>query len=190
MNYSLNCRINYLTDKNDNKYLPWQYYNLYNFVSIPLINKRPFIKEWNKKTKTVHSTYINQNIGILCGKVNHITVLDLDGITAVSVFKQLLQKNNCKEIKTPTVITPNGGLHLYFKYTDDLKSSLGLKIPASQNKLSWDLKNNGMVVAPGSSLIKNGKTLKYKWMKNKTLNDLEIKNIPVWLKDFIKEHQS
>lgn len=188
MNSSLNCRINYLTDAQDRKYLPWQYYNLYNFITIPLIGKRPFIKEWNKKTKTVHSTYTNQNIGILCGKVNDLTILDLDGIHAVSAFNQLLLKNNCKEIKTPTVITPNYGLHLYFKHTDDLKSSLGLKI--ENTKLSWDLKNNGMVVAPPSSLIKNGKTVKYKWVKNKSLNDLEIKKIPTWLKDFIKEHQS
>lgn len=177
MSITLNCRINYLIDSEDHKYLPWQFYNLYNFVSIPLIDKRPFIKEWNKKTKTVHSTYTNQNIGILCGKVNNITVLDLDGIEAVSVFKELCEKNNCKEIKTPTVITPNKGLHLYFKYTEDLKSSLRLK--GVNGKLAWDVKNNGMVVAPPSWLIKNGKMVKYKWMKNKPLNDLEIKSMPL-----------
>lgn len=188
MNLSLNCKINYLADKKDNKYLPWQFYKLQNLISIPLIGKRPFIKQWNQAKKTVPASYINQNIGILCGKTNNITVLDLDGIPAVSFFKQLCEQNGFKDIKTPTVITPNGGLHLYFKYCNDLKSSLGLKI--EDTKLAWDLKNNGLVVAPPSSLFKDDKMIKYKWVKNKSLNHIEFKEIPNWLKIFIKQHQS
>lgn len=179
-------KINYL-ERKDKKYLPWQYYNIFKLISIPIVpkSKIPFIKGWNLKTETVRPTYINQNTALLCGPANGITVLDIDGDRAKSVYNELCVHH--KPFKSPKVITPSGGIHVYFKYEKDLKSSLGLNY--NGEKMNWDLKNNGLVIAPPSSMFVDGKLKRYKWAKGMSLDDIKISKMPVWLKKFIKNHQ-
>lgn len=172
----MSCKINYIKDKFGSKLLPFQYYNLYNFVTIPVINKIPFIKRWNLITKTVHPSNINHGIAVLTGKVSGISVLDIDD--NLNLFKELFG-----EINTPTVITGKG-IHLYFKFDKDIKNSIKLNFQGK--KIGWDFRNGSLVTLPPSKV--NGIT--YKWIKGKSLIDIKIKNIPNKLKKFIIQHQS
>jgi hypothetical protein len=185
----MNCKINFLKDKNDNKLLPFQYYNNYNLISIPILtnSKKPIIKEWQNSTKTIHPQYINENIGILTGKVNNITVIDIDVKDNGLVFwKQLLLKNNIqnfKDLNTPLVKTASGGLHYYFKYNKDLPNINKFKINNNNNKIGIDIINDKKQVIAPPSIIDNKK---YKWIINL---DYKIQKIPKWLKEFILKHK-
>ena len=82
--------------------------------------------------------------------------------------KNKSEEDKKKAFNTFTVKTPNGGLHLYFKYREGLKSD-------SNNKLSIDLKTSGgLIVAPGSiRKMKDGTYKTYTVYK-----DVEIQEIP------------
>lgn len=173
--------ILYLKDKKLNKYLPWQYYDLFNFISIPMLKKRPYIKKWQLFTKTVHARNVNENIGILTGKVSGITVVDIDiKDNGLLFWKNIAQP----EIITPTVVTSTGGLHLYFKYEPTLDNTIKLVINGT--KIGIDIRNDhGLVLAPPSKISNK----KYKWIKGLSLEDTSIKKMPVWLYNLIKETQ-
>lgn len=174
-------RIRYLQDEDENKYMPWQYYNLYDMVSIPIIGKRPFLKNWTDIKQTVHPSYINQNVGIITGKTSGITVIDIDvKDNGVEFWKELIKD---RRINVPIVRTPSGGLHYYFKYNDKLKTTIRLNI--DNRKIGIDVKNNNsMVVAPPSS--SDGKY--YRWLVSPS--HTSIKQMPVWLEKFILEKSS
>lgn len=178
-----NCKINYLKDKKNIKYLPYQYYNKFNWISIPMINKIPFIKKWQTYTKTVHPTYINHNIGILTGKVNGITVLDID--TSDNGLQHWLEiSNKYSKINTPIVETPKGGLHYYFKYNPRIPSLS--KITVNCEKIGWDVRNDkAIIVAPPSTSPYYKK--KYTWVISPEKTSL--KDMPKWLEDYIKDHK-
>lgn len=182
------CIIKFLKNKKGEKLLPFQFYNLFNFITMPMLNKRPFIKGWNLFKKTVHPTSTLQNIGVLAGKVSNITVLDIDTQDAIKFFDKI-SKDHGYTCNTPMVSTPTG-LHVYYQFVPELKSSIRLKIPGTETKtpfkLNWDLKNNGIVVLPPSTIGVNT----YAWIKGKSLSDLSIKKMPRWLIEFIREHQS
>ena len=59
------------------------------------------------------------NIGIACGNVSRVVVLDVDtkgGQPGMESLTRLIAKVG--EIETATVSTPSGGLHLYFRYPE------------------------------------------------------------------------
>lgn len=172
-------RIRYLQDAADNKYLPWQYYDLNNIVSIPLVNKRPFLTEWTKFKKTVHPQYIDQNIGLLCGKVSDITVVDVDISDGGLNLWNEISKN--RRLNTPIVKSPSGGYHIYFKYNENIRSSNRLKI--NEERVGIDIRNNGTIIVAPPSII-DGKS--YKWVIS--MNDATIKRMPIWLESFILNH--
>lgn len=172
-------RIRYLQDKHENKYLPWQYYDLHNIVSIPLINKRPFLTEWTKFKKTVHPQYIDQNIGLLCGEISNITIVDIDiKDKGLKVWKEI---SDGKRLNTPIVKSPSGGYHIYFKYNKKIKSSNRLKIDGE--RIGIDIRNNGTIIVAPPSVIDNKH---YKWIIS--MNDTSIKTMPIWLEKFLLDH--
>ncbi len=71
-------KIDYLQTKKGEKLLPWQYYNKFNYISIPMVGKQVLIPNWQNKKETVVPHYISPNIGILTGKQNNLLVLDID----------------------------------------------------------------------------------------------------------------
>jgi len=177
------CKLNLIIDKKGIKLLPFQYYNNLHFITLPVNNKIPFLKGWNLLTKTVHPTTTLQNIAVLCGKVSGISVLDFDSQEAIDIFNDLCKKNNYI-INTPVVLTKKG-MHIYFRYCKDLKSSLKLKI--NNKSIAIDFRSNGALTLLPPSIIDG---FKYKCKRNLSFNNVSIKPIPVWLKKFIKEHQS
>lgn len=178
-------KINFIKDlKTNEKLLPFQYYDKYKLITIPITanDKRPFIKGWNLTITTIHPTYIDQNIGILTGKVNNIIILDIDvKLDGLKLWNKISKEHS--EIITPMVKTPSSGLHIYFKYNTKINSMNRINI--DDKKIGWDIKSdNGMIIAP-PSIIDGGK---YKWIKNKSLDDVKIINMPIWLEKFILNH--
>ena len=173
-----------MKDDDNNKLLPYQFYDEFNLVSLPMSGKQVLIPNWQKKTKTVHPTYIDQNIGILTGKINNITVLDIDiKENGMKLFSKLIKEYS--DIKTPTVKSPNNGLHIYFQYNKKLPNSN--RILVDGERIGWDIKNDGSIItAPPSIDIDLNK--RYKWVKGKGLNDLDIIDMPKWLEKYILDH--
>ncbi len=174
-------KIHYLLDKNDNKLLPFQYYNKFNLISLPANDKRPIIPNWPNKDHTVVPEYINLNTCLLTGEINNLTIMDIDTTdNGMKYYKDL----DMKEINTPTVITSSGGIHLYFKYNSNIPSMNRL-IDEDGNKIGIDIKNNkSIVIAPPSKV--NNKI--YKFKKNKSFNEVRPIKMPKWLENFILDH--
>jgi hypothetical protein len=157
-----------------------EYYNNLGFVCIPLKGKVPFLKKWNELTETPSlKVFTTSNIGVLTGKPSGITVLDIDfkdkGMIIWNKIKTLYPK-----FKTPTVITPNKGIHMYFKYTKKLSSFS--KFNLNGEKIGWDILNgNRQVVIPPSIDIKNNKA--YRWLISP--DSTPLIEMPSWLIGYI-----
>ena len=102
------------------------------YITFPCEGKRPLVTEWNTRKETVTHAE-GQNYGILCGAFNNLLVIDCDLIKESEDSKKymcgveawnLLKLALCLSKKIPTVSTKNGGLHLYFKYSDKLPSGI------------------------------------------------------------------
>ncbi|KKE78123.1 hypothetical protein DTX80_17490 [Bacilli bacterium] len=116
-----------------------------------LQSRKPSIKEQKIFRQSSH-------LAILTGKINGITVIDLDGEAEQDLLKQGYELP-----LTPTVKTQSGGKHLYFKYDGRLKTAT--KINKNKN---IDIRNNGgYVVAYGEG---------YEWLHH--INDTELQEVP------------
>lgn len=151
----------------DRKLLPVvPIFNNTNFPSVPWKDANHIDNIEKLEAQGEHFQYKNKNnenkkgkitgASLLTGKKSGYMVLDLDRnhgsgeVDGVANYKKLVDGLNLTEeekekaFNTFTVRTPNGGLHLYFKYKEGLKSD-------SNSKLSIDLKTDGgLIVAPGS----------------------------------------
>jgi len=114
------------------------------------------------------------NIGIVTGKISNLAVADFDKYdpkfseeTALEYFPDT--------ILTPTVTTPQGGSHLYFRYPDSDLRNNARALPGIDLRAE-----GGYVVAPPSV---NGNGKKYEWQVR--LSDSEIEQIPVDYISFI-----
>lgn len=173
MNKSYNYPIKYIK-YNDEKMLPFQYYNLMNFITIPIRNKRPFIKNWPNLDKTVEPTYFDDDIALHTGIINNIIVIDVDANNnGIEIFNKL--KKEHPKINTPTYSTPSGGFHMIFQY-DDIPTKIKIKL--NGERIGWDiLSDKHLAICPPST--------GYKWKHGLTLENVSIKKIPKWLKNII-----
>lgn len=117
--------------------IPWMLYQ----------SKRPtenqIIEWWTK--------YPDANIGIVCGEVSGVDVLDFDTDEAYNLFNNNFIPDS---FLTPTVKTPKG-YHVYFKHRAGLSNSVRV-INGTDFKTS-----GGYVITPPSKGV-NGKN--YKWL--------------------------
>lgn len=116
---------------------------------------------------------------LITGAKSNIMVLDLDrnhgtdGKDGISEYKKIIDSLNLteEEIKkafnTFTVKTPNGGLHLYFKYREGLKNT-------SNGELAIDIRTDGgIIITPGSlRRMKDGTTKEYTVRKNEEIQQM------------------
>lgn len=184
--------LNIFNTVKDRKLLPVvPIFNNANFPSVPWKSEINHIDTIEKlEQQGEYFDYKNKNneakkgkitgASLLTGEKSGVMVLDLDRnhgtgeVDGVINYKKLVDSLNLSEedkkkaFDTFTVKTPNGGLHLYFKYREGLKSD-------SNNKLSIDLKTSGgLIVAPGSiRKMKDGTYKTYTVYKN-----VEIQEIP------------
>jgi bifunctional DNA primase/polymerase-like protein len=172
---------------NDQKVMPFQYYNHFNLISIPTNGKIPFLKNWQHTCFTIHPSDINQNTALLTGSLNNIIVIDIDkSDNGIKLWNELIKKYG--DIDTPIVKSPGtkigGGLHYYFKYNKNIHSSIKLKVDGK--KYGIDVRSDGNLITVPPSLD-NKTNKRYKWIKS--LEETSIKKMPKWLEQFILEHQ-
>jgi bifunctional DNA primase/polymerase-like protein len=179
----MNTRIKYIKNIEGDYLLPFQYYDEFNLISIPTIGKRPIIKDWPNKIKTIPPSDISYNTALLTGKINDIIVVDIDiKDDGLKLWDELVKEHG--EINTPTVKSGQYGKHLYFKYSSKIHSSIKLKI--DNKKYGIDIRSNGnLITVPPSSDLESGD--KYKWLIS--LDDTSIKKMPKWLENFILKYQ-
>ncbi len=160
-----------------------------NIVLFPCIDKQPFIKAWNyidiHRSRTLIDQLKSKNIGMVCGALSDIFVLDVDAKDeGLTFFKGFLDKyNGGAEIDTLTVNTANGGKHYYFALDDKTKL-----IPTRNKVFSTETKkigidtrnNNGYVIAPGSILEGEKQYLFANYDNTQPLRS-QIKPMPQWL---------
>lgn len=107
----------------------------------------------------------NANIGIVTGEISNLFVVDIDTDEGRSNIDAIISDS----VVCPTVTTPRGGQHLYFKYPAGTKITIGANvIPGSDFR-----GNGGFVVAPPSV---NGNGKSYDWLLN--INDTPLCDLP------------
>ena len=133
------------------------------FSVIPIIpgQKKPIVSwqqyQKQKPTKEQIVSWWSQtpqaNVGIVTGEVSDLFVVDID----TEEGQQNLLQYGFEKIITPTVSTPRGGQHLYFKYPQGTNITIG----AGKIKGTDFRGNGGYVLAPPSC---NDKGKKYTWV--------------------------
>lgn len=150
------------------------YVSLYGFSVIPLIPGKkipPFdwkeyqnrlpgeseLKEWFLEKKY-------NNIGIITGAVSNLIVIDIDNKNGKNGFDYI---NGLDFTEIPSVVTPHNGLHLYFSYSE------GVKTIASEKGI--DIRSDGGYVVAPPSVIDG---IKYEWKKTIELDKSNLLSIP------------
>ena len=120
------------------------------WTPIKVKGKKPYEKEWQKKTTTTMEEAIKiaqeGNFGILTGQASGIFVLDVDTKKADGGKDGMENIKAFRLPKTPTVRTGSGGVHYYFKDSHGLGCSVSRLAPGIDGRGS-----GGMVVAPSST---------------------------------------
>ena len=152
-------------------------YSTETFKHIKLIknSKKPI---GGRRFSSPENQYINliptnaYNTGVLTGKTNQLTVVDIDSYKMNSNIEfKLLFPHYRTQFNTFTVTTPQGGIHLYFQYDDELLNT--------QLDCHIDIRSNGgYVVAPENYNAENDGYYRI-------TNDVKVKKIPNDLKQFL-----
>lgn len=113
------------------------------------------------------------NYGILTGKLSGIAVIDIDthnGVSGADNLKDFCEKYDIELPDTKTVMTPSGGLHLYYnlpeKYND-------VQFIQNHKELEGvDFQTHGRYVVGWGSTIEG---VKYEVIDNSPIADLPVK---------------
>ena len=146
-----------------------------------------FPKNW--QNYTTEENYINENkngLAMLTGKINNIFVVDIDNIDHWKIF---LQENNQKEPNTVKATSGSGGIHLYFKYNNELEN---IKSTSKCFGTDYDIDirtNGGCIIIPPTKYFNNNlnKEVEYQW--ETSIFDKEPKSLPSWLKKILLEEK-
>lgn len=138
-------------------------------------NKRPVTK-WGKyqsryptQEDTEKWTKYAEGFAVVTGRLSGIVILDVDCKNGKNGFDSLQGK---QLPPTPTVRTPSGGTHYYYKYP-------GKKVVTKQNILPGvDIRGDG-----GYALIPN--TPGYEWYDGMKLGEIPLADIPDWLFELV-----
>lgn len=176
------CRLTFVKNKQRKRLLPFQYYDEFHLITIPMKGKAPIIRNWPNAKETVPPSTSDLNTGILTGKINDITVLDIDvQDNGLALWKQISSKYS--PINTPTAVSPSGSIHLYFRYNPKVRTSN--KIVVNGKKVGWDVRSDkGIIVAPPS---RNTRGDLYKWKIS--MDQAKCALMPKWLEDYVVKHQ-
>jgi P4 family phage/plasmid primase-like protien len=137
--------------------------------------------KWQKLEESKYIKSYN-GLALLTGKINNIIVIDVDNIDH---WKKFLQKHKQQEPITVKASSGSGGIHLYFKYTNDLD-----KITSSDHKFGKnydiDVKTNGgcIIVPPTTYFNKNcEKNVSYTWINS--IFEMDLIELPLWIKNIL-----
>jgi len=150
--------------------------------------KKAAFKGWRDEEKWRRPVWLpSQNLGVLTGKTNGITVIDIDlKDDGMKVWEQITKKNSPGD---PWIIhTGKGGLHLYYEYDPEIK--LGdHKVRCDGKMIGWDIRNDGgYVISPDSVHPETGRCYEMTQTLTEYISGaVDIKRpweiIPRWLKD-------
>jgi hypothetical protein len=141
-----------------------EFYDLNHFVCVAakLDKKCPAFSNWNKRTyeenEDINFSY--NNVAIVCGESSGIFVVDVDiNDNGLDYFQKLCTQNKYAYTKETTcVLTPSGGIHLYFKYEDKVANN-SVRMQCNGKKIGIDIRSNGgCVIAPPSCYLKVDQT--------------------------------
>ena len=127
---------------------------------------------------------------IVTGKPSYIFVLDIDNKGSnesehgLNTWNRLIEENG--QINTWTARSPNGGLHIYFKYSERLEIfHTCANITIDGKTTSIDIRTDGgMIIAPPSNYLSNdnSRVKAYTWITS-PYSDVELADMPDWLFD-------
>jgi len=133
--------------------------NFFTQVAARLDKKCPFSSKWTTRTFEMNEriNFKYNNLAIVCGVVSNIFVVDIDKQDDGLIYwQQLCTKHNYRYDKETTcVLTPSGGIHLYYKY-NEMFCNNSVKMKSVDGKpIGIDIRSNGgVVIAPPSSYEK------------------------------------
>jgi hypothetical protein len=166
------------------------YYKMSKFLNDKYIielnddSKIPKIKGWNNPP---YNKIVNtKNYSILTGKINNLLVVDIDLLdnktTKNHYWNDLIDIHG--KPKTLTIRTPSGGLHYYFNYDPEIKTTISLKV--NNESTSIDIINESRDKKP-LNIVGSGSMINE--IPYKVIKDTQISNIPKWLKKYIIDNQ-
>ncbi|NJP75394.1 bifunctional DNA primase/polymerase, partial [Streptomyces sp. C1-2] len=155
----------------------------------------PAIKEWEQRattdldriTRAWTGRYRGYNIGVACGP-SRLVVLDLDRhggeppeewalpgiVDGLDVFAELHDRHGERfpAGTTPTVLSPSGGLHVYYAAPD------GVDVRLSVGRVGWQVDvraHGGYITAPPTITAKGA----YRWVTDP--GEAKPVHMPLWL---------
>lgn len=115
----------------------------------------------------------NINIGIMCGEISNLLVLDIDSEELMGKYKEFIEE-------TPTLKVKTGkGMHLYFRGKNQKT------IHPKDVKL--DIQGNGAYVVAPPSIHPNG--MKYEWCGDQDIEEDDILPVPDWVEQIIMTYE-
>lgn len=150
----------------------------------PCKGKVPAIKSWQQMATSdaekISALFAIQHtgIGMACGELSGITVIDIDNKNGVNGFKTLDQLG----INLPPTVcvnTPSGGKQYYFKYAPNIKNM----VSAFHKKSGIDIRNDGGLVIMPKSVHPNGGI--YEFVEEQGLGEIELADFPAELNDLL-----
>ena len=147
-------------------------------IKTPKIRWLPYQKKAaaEKEIKEWWGKWPDANVGIVTGPISGIYVIDIDSPEGKEAIKPFISDSPVP----PTVNTPKGGQHLYYKYPEiDLGNTTRLIKDCDSRGFG------GYVMAP-PSIGENGRV--YSWEKGLSLNDMSLPDLPKQYVSYIKNY--
>lgn len=138
---------------------------------------KALVKDFNKPPFTIIKDRKNYNKIIFTGRINNITVVDIDTYKDNKpnlYWAKFIEQYG--EPDTYTVKTKNKGYHYYFKYDPDIQSSIN-HYPINIDIFNDDSNSNPKWVVGAGTKFEAG--------IYKVHNDTKVKKMPEWLKNEI-----
>ena len=136
-------------------------------ITFPLKHNQdvPDVKNWKYVNKVIPQKFKNQNIGMITGEQNNITIFELEvqKWSKEHSFIEAFGKDYIKRFNTRTIKTANGQYHLYFEYNQNI-------LTTKNKDVQIKIRNDGAYVPiPPSSI---------NYDKYEVINDSKIKKCP------------
>jgi putative DNA primase/helicase len=152
----------------------------------PVKHKVPAVKGWQKSASCNEEDIRKMfkcphtGIGMACGEMSGITVIDVDNKNGVNGFRTL---ENLGINLPPTVCvnTPSGGKQYYFKYNPAIKNM----VSAFHKGSGIDIRNDGGLVIMPKSVHPNGGI--YEFELEQEIGECELENFPAEIESLLVE---
>lgn len=160
----------------------WSVFPLAPASKVPAISGGRGVKDATRDVDQIRRWSIdhpNANIGIACGEVSGIVVIDVDPRNGANASMAALAEKGRSFPPCPVAKTGGGGVHLIFRYDE--------KVANSKDKLGRgiDVKSSGgyIVAAPSVVRQKDGTRGEYKWLTAPF--DQPAPRLPIWVRSML-----